>query len=560
MRYVLPTFAVMLLFYGMQARAACVPVAVRYDAKAEAVEATVTLPKGVTSLTLRDLSPYHRRTLWSSPDGSAQIGQTTLAASKPDQRELHLRMDVHADAPIEDRAYAPWLRFADGTVAIYAPLFLAPSHGIVTTCPRWVPAAKQQVIGYGRAQAMPLETDMAAPEGYVAFGQPAVQRHGDWMLVSDRGAPAWVRQRIVHEVPALVELYRRSMAPAKVPMLFVFSRPTPHGARDFKGDHLPASITLGLLGDAWDRPGPEGVDRLTGFLAHELFHSWNSDALLGSPEGEALLAKEGGADLAKIFAVGRIGGESSQSVWDAIAQSYNACLLTLPRTQSMAKALGDPQPGAMPYVCGAALMSALAVAADPADPVQGYFGLWRALRQAHVRQPHDGYRWQDLIPPSLAPDLRETLARSVAQPAVFASGLQRVWTDLGVKVTPLTTPDPDTRRAYAARLLMHLMAADCGGSVSLWNTPAGFRLDQPLPRCHHLHPGALVDAIQGESLAHADPLALAKRVQASCATGGTVTIGYAAEHGTPAPADSPIVCTAPLSLPPAPVRLNAPVH
>lgn len=558
MRYALPALALMGLFHAVPARAGCVPVAVRYDAKAQTVQAGLTLPEGQTSLKLRDLAPYHRSKLWSSPDGSARIDDAGLAAARPGQRELHLQMDVHADAPIEDRAYAPYLRFTDGTVAVYAPLFLAPSHGKTTLCPRWIPAPGQQVVGYGHAQATPLATDMATPEGYVAFGRPQVQRHGALMLVSDRGTPAWVRDRIAGEAPAMVDLYARTMGPARVPMLFVFSRPTPPGARDFKGDHLPASITLGLLGDAWDRADPESLDQLTRFLAHELFHSWNSDPLLGSPEGEALLAKEGGADLAKIFAGGQVMGASRQALWDAVAQSYDACLLKLRRGQSVANALADDQPGAMPYDCGAALMSALAVAADPGDPVRGYFGLWRALRQSHMRHPQDGYRWQDLMPPSLAPDLRTALEQAVSQPNAFGPKLQQVWAALGVKVAPQTTFDPDTRRAYLGQLMAHLMAADCGGTVSLWNTPDGFRLDHPLPRCHALQAGALVEAIQGEPLASANPLALAQQVQARCAAGGTVTVGYAAEGGKPAPAASSVVCTAPLSLPPAPVRLVAP--
>ena len=42
--------------------------------------------------------------------------------------------------------------------------------------------------------------------------------------------------------------------------------------------------------------------QMDGFLAHELFHTWNSAPTLGSPEGKALLAKEGGAEFARIVA------------------------------------------------------------------------------------------------------------------------------------------------------------------------------------------------------------------------------------------------------------------
>lgn len=558
MKRVLTALMATVAFHAVQAHAACVPVTVRYDARAQAVEATVTLPRGVDTLALRDLSPYRRGTLWTSPDGSARIDETKLVGTRPDERVLHLRMDVHGDAPIEDRGYAPWLRFADGTVAVYAPMLLAASDSPIELCPRWVPSSAQQVIGYGHAQSTPLATDMAKPEGYVAFGHPQVLHHGALMLVSDRGTPAWVRQRITREVPALVHRYTQSMGPARVPMLFVFNRPLPRGARGFRGDHLPASITLGLFGDGWSQVYPDSADQLTRFLAHELFHSWDSGPALGSPEGEALLAKEGGADLAKIFAGGAVLGQSRQAIWDAVARSYDTCLLQLPPDTSLATALQRRQPGVLPYACGAALMSALAVAADPADPAHGYFGLWRALRQSRARHPRDGYRWQELMPPTLAPAVRQRLEQAVAEPDAFAPKLEQAWTALGVQVQPVTTLDAGTRRAYLGKVMMHLMAADCGGTVSFWNNPDGFRLDQPLPRCHALHAGARVTSILGEPLAAADPLALARQVRALCIAGKPVVVGYAAEHGQPAPADSPVHCATPLPIPPAPVRLVAP--
>ena len=551
-------FTAMLVLATVHAHAACIPEDVHYDAKAQAVDITLTLPAGVDALTLQDMAPFRRTKLWTSPDGSARIGETTLAAARPGQRTLHLRMDVQTDLPREDRAYAPYLRFTDGTVALYTPLFLAGEHAAVALCPRWVPAADQQVIGYGRAQSTPLATDMTRPEGYVAFGRPQVLRHGAFMLVSDRGTPSWIRERIAAQVPALVDLYTTTMGPAPVPMLFVFSRPTPRGARDYNGDHLPASITLGLHGDAWSHADPGTLDELTHFLAHELFHSWNSTAPLGSPEGEALLAKEGGADLAKIFASAKVLGQPPQSVWDAVSRSYDACLLELPHGTSVAAALTNPQPGPMPYDCGAALMSALALAADPHDPARGYFALWHTLRLAHARHPSDGYRWQELMPPSLAPSVRDALREAVDQPDAFATKLPQAWTALGLHVRPETTLEPDTRRAYMGKVMAHLMAEDCGGMVSFWNNLDGIRLDRPLPRCHVLQPGALVTSILGEPLAQADPIALARRVRAVCIGAGEVPVGYAAEDGRPAPRASLVRCTGPLPIPPGPVRLIAP--
>jgi hypothetical protein len=558
MKRLLFALAAVIALASMRARAGCVPVDVRYDAGAHAIDAFVTLPAGVDTLSMTDLAPYRRTRLWTSPDGSARIGETTLSPARPGQRTLHLRMDVRADAPIEDRAYPPYLRFTDGTVAVYTPLFLAADKA-TPLCPRWQPSRGGQVIGYGRAQRTPLATDMAQPEGYVAFGHPEVLRHGALMLVSDRGTPAWIRQRITAQVPALVDLYTRTMGPATVPMLFVFNRPTPRGARDYKGDHLPASISLGLYGDAWKHVDRATADQLTGFLAHELFHSWDSDATLGSPEGEALLAKEGGAELARIFATAHVLGQPRREIWNAVARSYNACLLALPHDAGIAATLADhPQPGPLPYDCGAALMSALALAADPADPVSGYFRLWHRLRESRARHPQQGYRWQELMPADIAPSVRQSLDQAVAAPGAFAAKLVEAWTALGLRVQDETVLDADTRRAYLGKVMFHLMASDCGGMVSFGNNPDGIRLDRPLPRCHTLRPGARVMAISGLSLTQADPLAIVARVAATCRARGEVSIGYAAEDGKPAPAPSQVRCNSPLPSLPAPVRLTSP--
>ncbi|MDE1964231.1 MAG: hypothetical protein KGI42_10055 [Xanthomonadaceae bacterium] len=560
MKRLLPMLAVLWLLHSAVIRAACVPVDVRYDATAHAVDATVTLPRGLDSLALRDLAPYRRTRLWSSPDGSARIDETALAPVRPGQRVLHLRMDVAADAPMQDRAYAPWLRFADGSLAVYAPLFLAAEGSAVRLCPRWVPAAGGQVIGYGRVQATPLATDMAHAEGYVVFGHPQVSRHGGLVLVSDRRAPAWVRERIAAQAPALVDLYTRTMGPATVPMLMLYTRPTPAQAHDFRGDHLDASITLGLFGATWDAVDKTTADQLTRFLAHELFHSWNSGASLGSPEGEPLLAKEGGAVMAEIFATARVLGEPPQAVTDAVARAYNACLLELPTATGVATALARPEPGHLPYDCGVPLMYALAVAAGRDDPAQAYFRAWKRLRDAHRAHPVDGYRWQDLIPATIDPAVRADLERAVAEPGAYPGALRAAWSALGLTARDETALDPATRRAWAGRLMGHLMAQDCGGSVSFWNNPGGILLDQPLPRCRTLRPCATVVSMLGKSLDRADMPALARRVRAVCARSGEVAVGYAAGPGRVAPAASAVHCAAPLPSWGTPVRLVAPRH
>lgn len=558
LRGMIPVLALL----ALRTHAACVPVEVGYDANAKAVEATVTLPKGVDAVALRDIAPYHRTTLWTSPDGSARIDETSLAPARSGQRVLHLRMDVATDAPMQDRAYAPWLRFDDGSLAVYSPLLLAAEGSELQLCPRWVPVPGDQVIGYGRVQTAPLATDMAHAEGYVVFGHPQVLRQGGLVLVSDRRAPGWIRERIASQAPALVDLYTRTMGQASVPMLMLYTRPTPAQAHDFRGDHLNASITLGLFGATWDAVDEATADQITRFLAHELFHSWNSSAPLGSPEGEPLLAKEGGAVMADIFATASILQEPPQVVADAVAARYNACLLALPAATGLSSALAASAPGDLPYDCGVPLMYALAVAAgrDGDDPAQAYFRLWKTLRDAHRSHPVDGYRWQDLIPATIDPAVRADLERAVAEPGAYPAALRAAWSALGLTVRDETALDPGTRRAWAGRLMAHLMAQDCSGSISFWNNPGGILLDQPLPRCRTLRPGATVVSILDKSLDRADMPALARLVREACTRSGEVAVGYAAKAGEVAPAVSHVRCAAVLPTWGTPVRLTAPVR
>lgn len=538
-----------------QAMAACAQAQVRMDHAAQAVDFTVTLPAGVDRIALRALAPYSREALWRSPDGSATVEDEAIAAADPAHRELHLRMDVSRQTHYEDRAYPPYVRFDDGTVAVYTAQFEAASAG-VALCMRYVPAAGEQVIGYGRAQATPLQPGPAQPAGYVAFGRPQVERHGALLLVSDRGMPAWIRERVAAQVPALGDYYTRRLGPASIPTIFLYAWPQAPGVRNYKGDHLPASLTLALIGGGWDVEDPGTLRTMVGFLAHELFHSWDTDAVLGSPEGEALLAKEGGAELARILATAAVLHEPPQATLDAISHAYNACLFELPAGKSIARALDASQPGRLPYDCGVPLMYALAVAADAADPAAGYFGQWRRLREAHRRSGRPGYAWQDLMPLAIDPGLRRALVGAIARPAGFAEGMAGVWRRLGVRTAPEVTWDAQAHRSYAGRLMASLMAQDCGGTISFWNNPEGIVLDRPLPRCKSLLPGRTVTHLLGQPLATADPHALDQAIGARCTAGRVVEVGYAPVAGQPQ--ETALACSRPPPGPPPLLRLLAP--
>nr|WP_199043452.1 hypothetical protein [Dyella sp. ASV24] len=530
------------------ASADCVAIDVSVDDAHHAIDVSFRPPASVKRIALQPLAPYSRKALWQSPDGSAQIEDEAIVAN-PGHRVLHVRMDASRTPERQDRAYAPFLRFADGTVAIDTQQFLPPKDSTQKLCQRYVPAHGQQVIGFSEASTQPLDLRDTSPLGYVAFGTPYVERHGDLLLAIDKGTPSTIRERVASDVPRLMDFYVQHLGPAKTPTLFLFMQPDEQGVRSFHGDHLPSSITLGLMGQGWDSLEEADWQRLTGFVAHELFHTWNSAPALGSPEGEALLAKEGGAELARVMATASLSNQTSAQWLPRVGSMYNVCLFDIHRAQSVASALEKRAPGGLPYNCGAPLMLALALAANPQDPVAGYFDLWAKLTEQRRGKSLPDFAWTDLIPPGTDAALRDELVHAIQAPDAYADSMQAAFHQLGVRVEPASKLDAENSQRYAGALMSHLMRVDCDGNVSFWTQPDGFLIDKSLSTCHVLQAGNTVDALLGQPFATADMLALSKQVADRCAHGSPVKVGYKGA----VPPDGNVPCTQPLPVLPKPL-------
>jgi hypothetical protein len=550
--WLLLVLSLLLTSTSIEARSACIPVHVQMDDKLQSVDISMDVPSSVTRIPLQNLEPNHRTSLWTSPDHSTRIEEDAIQATSG-QRPLHMRMDLTQPPDRKDRAYAPFLRFADGTVALDSQLFLAADNSSIPLCPRYFPGKGQEVIGFGQVQTTPLEAGSNAPAGYVAFGSPYVQRSQGLLFVSDTKAPVSLRERIATQAPLIVSFYASKLGKRDIPTVFLFAVPNHPGIRNFNGDHLPSSITLGLYGSGWDGSDNDAQLELTGFLAHELFHVWNSAPELGSPEGEALIAKEGGAELARIMMVGMLNRQSPGSWLDQIASTYNACLFDLPQGVSIATALKQRTSDRLSYLCGVPVMFALAVANNPQNPVEGYFDLWKKLERQHRIKHIDGYNWTDLMPARIDAALRNELTRAIRMPDAYATAMQEALNQVGIHSEPLATLNADDSRQYAGAIVAHLMRQDCGGSVSFWINPDGFLIDKTPVPCKALKSGSTVNAILGQSLSSADMLVLAKAVFERCAKGHTVEVGYT--QGS-ASGTSEVICSKPMPPLPRPLRFS----
>lgn len=512
-------------FVAVHAASPCLHADVGIDAAHTAITLHVDLPRGSKGIFLQTLDGYQRSRLWHSPDGSTRITDNSLQIADPRQRQLRMTMDVRSNLERPDRTYAPFLRFSDGTVAVNTAIFSAAANTL-PLCLRFVPAAGEQAVGFGTASERPLNApDLPAPAAYVAFGTPRVERFDALMMVTDRGAPEWIRQRLHASLPGVAGFYRQRMGPMAIPTVFLYRLAGKQPGSAYHGDRLPGSITLGLSDASWQQPDPLAARQLSVFLAHEMFHVWNAGHGLEAVNAEENLASEGGADMASMFAVATIEGQGKRDWLKSASTPLSQCMLSLPDDASaLAGHLGN---GQLAYDCGVPMMLVIAALNDPRDPVDGYFAAWKRLIDARRSSAHAGYHWSDLLPAGPAGAVvRAALVRAVHGDDAYASSILQALRLAGYVVARQPITD-NLRPSLNMRMMAMLMASDCAGRTSFWTHPDGFLLDSPLPECHSLLAGKKVVSLLGQALASDQPEALASAIRARCAAGGKVSVGYA---------------------------------
>ncbi|MEO8777172.1 MAG: hypothetical protein ABI389_00690 [Rhodanobacter sp.] len=520
----------------VRAATACIDADIGIDAAHRTVSLDLTLPQGTDAIALKPMDGYRRSQLWQSADGSTVITDDGLRLADPHQRRMRVQMDVRTNLERPDRTYPPFLRFADGTIAVESDAFAA-AEGTTPLCLRFVPAPGERVIGYATASTRPLHAPAApAPAAYVAFGTPRVERVHSLLLVSGRGTPDWIRDRLRHTIPGVAEFYRQRMWPMALPTIFFYSLPDAHGS-GYHGDRLPGSLTLGLIGAAWKTPDASAAHQITEFVAHELFHVWNAAAGMQPVDAESNLASEGGAELAKMLASAHVEGDPDQAWLAEASTSLDDCLLSLPAQGSLAA--GHLDHGQLPYTCGVPLMLVLAALNHPQDPATGFFRMWKALVERKSAAIDRDYRWTELAPPAANAGIMATLDRAVHGDAAYASAIAMALGHSGFVLQAPSSLSAKLRQRMNMQLMASLMAHDCGGRVSFWNEPSGFLLDKPLPSCRTLGAGKLVIALLGQSFADDQPQQLAAAIRARCRAGEQITAAYAdgspaAELGCPA--------------------------
>lgn len=504
---------------------ACVEASVGIDAAHRAITMELALPEGVDELTLAPFDGYERSALLRSPDDSAVVSNDSLRPARPGLR-MTLALDVRDNLPQRDRAYAPFLRFADGTVAFDSEL-LAPAEGAPPLCLRFFPPHGQKAVGFGKAVAGALRAPGDGRRGgYVAFGDPRANDTGAMLEAFDRTTPDWAVQRLDATLDRVVAYYRRWLPPIRLPTAFVYRMPYPPGTGGIgsHGDRLPESLTLGLLGNDWSVPQDEALLPLTGFIGHEVFHLWNAANGMVPAGTRSMLAQEGGAELAGMFAAASLGGGGESAWLDAATDALDTCLASLPESGLLADA--DLAHGRLPYDCGVPAMLALAAANDHGDPAAGYFNAWKRVVERGLAEPDLSYRWDELADPGTDPRVLAALRGAIDGGDGYEEGIRNALTFAGFMLVPNDRLSPALRNRLNQQLVGALMARDCDGVVDLWSESDGFRVGEHANACRALQPNRTIVAVLGMPLASDDPAALRQAIRARCEAAEKADVHY----------------------------------
>lgn len=384
------------------------------------------------------------------------------------------------------------------------------------------------------------------------------------ILLVDRAAPNWVVTRVADAIPAKSRYYSAHVWPVAQPVVMLWT--TPEYA-SYSGDHLDASITIGLFGSGWKTPDNSRADVLLHFISHELFHNWDAGTSFTDQESTGTLASEGGADAASAIASAAAAHQPTETAWlRSVENAYNACVVKLSgSTKSLASRLHEGAPGRLPYDCGQTILFVLAAASPAHDPVATYFATWRHL---HTIAPDRSYTWRNLVPEDANQKTVVALARAINTPGGFASAASAAFEADGYRIIPEATPNLAERSAAAGQLMVWAMAGDCAGQTGFWTQPDRFLLDKAVTQCATLHVGGKVTGMQDHKLL-GDPWALAAIVHKRCAAHLPIRIEYANNlppttlqcHDTPPDIERPVRIVPPSSAKPvgAPGKAHQPL-
>lgn len=487
-----------------------VGITLRQDA---ALEVRYTLPPSCPGLAFAndDIKPVTAAAIradWTPLDDCTVLDAQGVRPRDATCTALRLRVPATMraqDAAVYDRIY-PWAQpVGEGLYVHTSAYAVTPSCGAVgwtfaapggTVVLDGVAGAQQAASGAPQAGYMPAlliarpYDRQAAPLLLDANVTPAVRAFMEQTLAQSRGELQAMLPDAVFK-PAYVVARAAEMS---------------HWRSDVaNGTTLRVSLPLALT--------PDAELRSRGLIAHELAHFLQPGPVTGDWGDERAAVMEGGAEFLRLAVLARRGWITPARLQDEMEMALNDCLMQVGGTSWAASPVRGW--GMAPYRCGLALhLLGLANGQGEATALQRLNDYYRAARggaQDDFARALECGR-DAACTPRWLPRVRgsEALAAIVADWRRMPASL--------VNETPAW--GPSLTRAVADWHLGQLMAADCGGTVSIYMEPGQARIGQ-VATCRTLRENMVVLALEGAPL-YGDAAAVRASLQACRERGATV--------------------------------------
>lgn len=491
---------------------------------AKGVVASVVLPQAVTRFAFEENADDVRQDTWRPPaDMTLKDGILQRVDGKAFSS---FTIQLTPDTAPRDRRYPALTRVGEGW-QVYGPYFAGKA----------TPAPSATVISKKGWSALPkARAGQVSLAGYVYVGPSDLVSAGAATLVAAPNVSPDLRAQIAQAGQGTAAYYQRRLGvglPAK-PVLIATR--VPEFTSGWQGDTVDGPMmSLRFFGPAV--AGADEAGQVSGFVAHESFHFWNSRFLASGDAENAPWLHEGAAEYASLLATRELGTRSEAAVGKALAGRLTAC----------AASLGDkdlaehgPRRGKAVYDCGvvvqwAADLKLRAASGGRRDVLDAWRGIF-----VHAQTGDRHYGVEEFMASAGMSEADEDPLRLLMRP-----GQPDRWDRLTAALTELGAAVAPTRSADADRgaLMFALLGPICKDSYGFFGGDGDFITLDTGDRCSAANGNPKVDRVAGHDIVK-DASAAFDTVATLCASGsGEVPLAYQGQ----------VVATLPCrKLPPAP--------
>lgn len=197
----------------------------------------------------------------------------------------HIRILINdEDMPFYQREYTPFLKFFDGSAAIYLGHYILSSvatvDGEIEKNPKVITTLQNRqessVYFVNKKANKKLQVKDLTPSTYAYFGDLKIKNLPRLNLLMDPELPSWIFKAYKEYLPMIIRYYEESTG---IKLRFkpdVFINYYPHAKRtSFDGGVIGNQVLINFKGSGWQSGRKDNYVNVLKLLFHEASHLWN---------------------------------------------------------------------------------------------------------------------------------------------------------------------------------------------------------------------------------------------------------------------------------------------